>query len=70
MVSKIVKLGMLILMVGLSLLTRSGGRGVCRQCGHNAELHACKHCGFTACLACWQRLSRNNTCPSCKVGSP
>lgn len=48
-----------------SFMTEDRGRGQCPQCGYAGDLHACKHCGWTACLACWQRMSQYNTCPSC-----
>jgi hypothetical protein len=48
-----------------ALLTYSRGRGQCPQCGYMGDLHECKHCGWTACLSCWQRMSQHNTCPSC-----
>ena len=58
-----------ILLLFILLTTRSGGRGRCPQCGHNKDLHKCKHCGWTACLACWQKEGRY-TCPGCKRGNP
>lgn len=54
---------------GVIFLTHSAGRGQCPQCGYLHDLHACRHCGWTACLACWQRLGKYN-CPSCGRGSP
>lgn len=51
--------------VAASMLTISRGRGQCPQCGYMGDLHECKHCGWTACLSCWQRMSQHNTCPSC-----
>jgi hypothetical protein len=59
----------LLTTVAASFLTYSRGRGQCPQCGYAGDLHACKHCGWTACLPCWQRMSQY-TCPSCGRGSP
>ena len=54
----------------ISLLTYNAGRGDCPQCGHTSDLHACKHCGWKACLSCWQGLSKYDTCPGCGRSSP
>ena len=54
----------------VALMTRSAGRDQCPQCGYLHDLHSCKHCGWTACLGCWQRMSRNDTCPSCGRADP
>ncbi len=51
-------------------LTYSRGRGQCPQCGYLGDLSACKHCDWTACLACWQRMSQYNTCPGCGRSNP
>ncbi len=56
--------------VAASLFTYGRGRGQCPQCGYAGDLHECKHCGWTACLACWQRMSQYNTCPSCEQANP
>ena len=53
-----------------ALFTYSRGRDQCPQCGYLHDLHACKHCGWTACLACWQSKSSYNTCPSCGRSNP
>ncbi len=58
------------LAVTAALLTYSAGRMQCPQCGYLHDCHSCKHCGWTACLACWQRMSRYNTCPSCERANP
>jgi len=50
--------------------TRPAGRDDCPQCGHTRDLHSCKHCGWTACLPCWQDRSQYNTCPSCRRSNP
>jgi hypothetical protein len=57
-------------LIAFVLLTYSRGRGECPQCGYMGDLHECKHCGWTACLACWQRMSEHNTCPGCGRSSP
>jgi hypothetical protein len=62
-------LGTITLLAILALLTYSAGRGNCPRCGHTRDLYACKHCGWTACLACWQSMGKYN-CPSCGRGSP
>jgi hypothetical protein len=51
-------------------LTVGVGRGQCPKCGYRGDLHKCKHCGWTACLSCWQRMSRHNTCPNCERAHP
>jgi hypothetical protein len=53
----------------LSMLTTSAGRGQCPQCGYQADLHACKHCGWTACLGCWQKHGKYG-CPDCGRANP
>ena len=58
-----------LLALFIMLNTRSSGRGKCRQCGYQNDLHKCKYCGWTACLACWQKIGRLN-CPNCKRGNP
>lgn len=55
-----------LLTMALAFLTYSAGRGNCPQCGHTRDLHACKHCDWTACLECWQRMSKHSTCPNPK----
>ena len=30
----------------------------------------CKHCGWTACLGCWQRMSQHDDCPGCGRAEP
>jgi hypothetical protein len=56
---KVTSLLIFSLVVGATaLLARSAGRGPCPQCG------------WTACLACWQKYSQHNTCPSCKRYDP
>ena len=50
-------------------LTYSRGRGPCQQCGYQNDLHACNHCGWTACLSCWQAQGKY-TCPGCGRGNP
>ena len=62
--------GASLLAVLLTLLTRSVGRGQCPECGYRDELHQCKHCSWAACLECWQRLSKYNTCPKCGRANP
>ncbi len=52
-----------------SLFTYSRGRGQCPQCGYAHDLHACKHCGWIACLGCWQNMGKY-TCPACGRGNP
>ncbi|WP_423223588.1 hypothetical protein [Candidatus Amarolinea aalborgensis] len=73
-IGKVVKwmiwLGAGALAVAATLLTDSRGRGACPQCGYSHDLYACKHCGWTACLGCWQRLSQYNTCPGCGRANP
>jgi hypothetical protein len=54
----------------LAMLTISAGRGQCPQCGYQGELHDCKHCGWRACLTCWQQKSKYNTCPNCERANP
>ena len=58
-----------LLVAGVLFLTRSAGRGQCPQCGYLHDLIACKHCGWTACLGCWQSMGKY-TCPGCGQGSP
>lgn len=53
----------------LTMLTIKAGRGQCPECGYRGDLHKCKHCGWTACLACWQRMGKY-TCPECGRGNP
>ncbi len=62
-------LGAGALAAAATLLTYSRGRGQCPQCGYLGDLHACKHCGWTACLSCWQARGKY-TCPGCGQGSP
>lgn len=62
-------LGAGALAVTAALLTYSRGRGQCPQCGYAGDLHACKHCGWTACLSCWQQMGKYN-CPGCGQGNP
>ena len=64
----LVTLGSLML-AAMFWLTRSAGRGQCPQCGYLHDLHACKHCGWTACLGCWQTRGKYN-CPGCGSGNP
>jgi hypothetical protein len=66
-IGAVIASGMLV--VGAMLLTRSAGRGQCPQCGYLFDLHACKHCGWTACGACWKKMGEY-TCPNCGRGSP
>lgn len=53
-----------VVLVALSLLalflTINAGRGPCPQCGYQNDLHRCKHCGWTACLACWQETKHSH----------
>ena len=56
-------------LTAIAFATRSAGRGQCPQCGYAGDLHECNHCGWTACLSCWQRMGKY-TCPSCGQGSP
>lgn len=65
----VVALGAGALAVAATLLTYSRGRGQCPQCGYAGDLHACKHCGWTACLSCWQARGKY-TCPGCGQGNP
>jgi len=60
---------MLALLVVAIFFTRSAGRGACPKCGYQNDLHACKHCGWTACLACWQTYGKFK-CPGCQNGNP
>ncbi len=64
-----VTLGVTTLAAVVALMTYKAGRGQCRQCGYQNDLHACKHCGWTACLACWQAKGKY-TCPHCGRGNP
>ncbi len=59
-----------LLTIALTMLTRSVGSGQCPECGYRGELHECKHCGWVACLKCWQTLSKYNTCPKCERANP
>ena len=72
-INRFLKLGAIvgvgILTVVLTLLTRSAGRGQCPQCGYLHDLYACKHCGWTACTGCWQSMGKY-TCPGCGRGNP
>ena len=65
-----IRLGAGALTVAAMLLTYSRGHGACPQCGYAHDLHACKHCGWTACLGCWQSVSQHNTCLGCGQGIP
>ena len=72
-VGKLIRSALLVgagaLLTGVAFLTRSAGRGQCPQCGYLGDLHACNHCGWTACLSCWQRMGKYN-CPGCGQGNP
>ena len=65
-----IRLGVGALTIAARLLTYSRGRDACPQCGYLHDLQACKHCGWTACLGCWQRMSQYDTCPSCGRHNP
>ncbi len=60
----------LVALVAMALMTYDRGRGQCDQCGYLGDLHECKHCGWTACLSCWQRRSSYDTCPNCGRSNP
>ena len=66
----------LVAIVGVGALALAGtlftigrGRGQCPQCGYAGDLSECKHCGWTACLSCWQSRGKY-TCPNCGRGNP
>jgi hypothetical protein len=59
----------LIAAAAVMLFTYSAGRGQCPKCGYLHDLHACKNCGWTACLDCWQKYGKYS-CPKCGSGNP
>jgi pentatricopeptide repeat protein len=54
----------------IGLFTYKAGTGDCPQCGHTRTLISCNHCNWTACLECWQKMSKYNTCPNCERINP
>lgn len=57
------------MLAATALTTRSAGRGQCPQCGYAGDLHECNHCGWIACLSCWQARGKY-TCSGCGQGNP
>ena len=73
-IKRLLKLGAVlgtgVLAAVVAMLTIGAGRDQCPQCGYLGDLSDCKHCGWRACLSCWQQKSQYNTCPGCGRSNP
>ena len=73
-ITRLLKFGVCLvagaILAAIALFANSAGRGNCPHCGHTSDLYVCRHngCGWTACIPCWQRLSKYDICPGCKRG--